>query len=140
MINDKNLHPKMTYKGIRNTVQNDLLVRSPFIYFVNFLLDFLACGQHLVLARDPSSCPDLSSTDIVTVQSSSGENIQHRKYWKCTFNRPVQRNRISGNKGVTQSAKLKVILAERNIVMLTCCCPRRRCVCNLWVTWEWIRA
>ena len=70
-------------------------------------------GQHLVLARDPSSCPDLSSTDIVAVQSSSGENIQYQKYWKGTFNRPVQMSRISGNKGVTQEAKLKVILAGK---------------------------
>ena len=65
------------------------------------------------LARDPSSCPDLSSTDIVAVQSSSGENIQYQKYWKGTFNRPVQMSRISGNKGVTQEAKLKVILAGK---------------------------
>ena len=93
--------------------KNDPLVTTPFIYFVYILPDFLARGQHLVLARDPSSCPDLSSTDIVAVRSSPGENIQHRKYLKGTFNRPLQMSRISGYKGVTEAAKLKVILAGK---------------------------
>ena len=42
------------------------------------------------------------------VQRCDGFNVS---FTSSTFKRPVQMSRISGNKGVTQAAKLKVILA-----------------------------